>query len=180
MYQLNPEKEQDINNIFILTSYFNIGKIFLKCDITHKTFFIQLFYIGFYIFISHGKMEIDRVEFWFFTTHALLLNLFTSDLSLCLSIFLWHALAFIHSYTQLKAIHIDLIWSDELPKWWESVAWKNMIDPHQKMENDDVNGYQRLPMGGLFRPLGVQPLVIFSQNFWTIKYFSFISLISLN
>lgn len=119
----------------------------------------------------------DRVEFWFFTTHALLPFHFRPfSLSVDLSL----TRTCIHSYTQLKAIHIDLIWSDELPKWWESVAWKNMIDPHQKMENDDVNGYQRLPMGGLFWPLGVQPLVIFSQNFWTIKYFSFISLISLN
>lgn len=74
----------------------------------------------------------------------------------------------IHSYTKLKAIHIDLIWSDERPKWWESVEWNSVIDPHQKMENDDVNGYQRLPTGGLFWPLGVQPLVIFSHYFWTI------------
>lgn len=113
--KLNPEKEQDINNIFILTSYFNIGKIFLKCDITHKTYFIQLFYIGFYIFISHGKMEIDRVEFWFFTTHALLLNLFTSDLSLCLrSFFDTHLHSFIHT-TQSDTHWSYLIgWTSEM------------------------------------------------------------------
>lgn len=125
VYQLNPEKEQDINNIFILTSYFNIGKIFLKCDITHKTYFIQLFYIGFYIFISHGKMEIDRVEFWFFITHALTFNLFTSDLSLCLSIFLWHALAFIHTHNSKRytLILFDRINFRNDEKVWHEKTW---------------------------------------------------------
>lgn len=142
---------------------------------TQNVFYTTVLYWFLYFHIS--RKDGNRVEFWFFTTHALLPFHFRPfSLSVDLSL----TRTCIHSYTQLKAIHIDLIWSDELPKWWESVAWKNMIDPHQKMENDDVNGYQRLPMGGLFWPLGVQPLVIFSQNFWTIKYFSFISLISLN
>lgn len=114
MYQLNPEKEQDINNIFILTSYFNIGKIFLKCDITHKTYFIQLFYIGFYIFISHGKMEIE-LNFGFsqrmrsYSTFSL-----PTFLSVCRSFFDTHLHSFIHT-TQSDTHWSYLIgWTSEM------------------------------------------------------------------
>lgn len=83
--------------MLILTSYFNIGKIFLTSEIACKRYFIQLIYIGFLNYRTHGKMKIERVEFWFFLTHALIISLFISDLSLCLSIFLQHTPAFIHT-----------------------------------------------------------------------------------
>lgn len=104
----------------------------------------------------------SRPNFSFF--QRVRIRSFTSCLFLtCLS-FIYNTHIRLHfTYTRThKAIHIDLIWSDFCPKWWERVGWLASDRPTPKdgimMNWTDIRGSSWV----VFGPPGFDAMVISS------------------